>query len=277
MSIHQVAKLAGVSHTTVSRVINHKPGVSAERAKMVREVMERLAYTPKPRGQRRGPTARSMVKLPRTLDVFALVAPELAKGLYPALQQGFATAAADRGLQIIASPTDNDIYKQADVLIQLIDKGVAGVAMVPASVGLPPAHHIRLLHHYGIPVVLLHRAVSGVTAPLITLPAERIGEMAGERIAKAGHKRVAYLATQRGRVAEQYERGFRTALKAEGVALPDSLVDYADMRSLTPSDYEQYRAHATAALHRLMKGPNAPTVLFTSFEASAEVLYLEAL
>ncbi|QDU70740.1 LacI family DNA-binding transcriptional regulator [Mucisphaera calidilacus] len=56
MSIVDVAKLAGLSHTTVSRVINHQPGVSASTVKKVQQAMRQLGYTPPAR--RRGPQPR---------------------------------------------------------------------------------------------------------------------------------------------------------------------------------------------------------------------------
>lgn len=56
MSILKVAETAGVSHTTVSRVINNRPGVSTDVARRVRQAMNRIGYTPP--AVRRGPQAR---------------------------------------------------------------------------------------------------------------------------------------------------------------------------------------------------------------------------
>ncbi len=55
MSIIEVAKAAGVSHATVSYVINGKPGVSPKTAKRVEMAMKKLNYTPKPLASRSGP------------------------------------------------------------------------------------------------------------------------------------------------------------------------------------------------------------------------------
>ena len=57
MSIVKVAKLAGVSHATVSRVINHRTDVSPETARRVRDAMEQLQYVPS--AKRRGPKPKS--------------------------------------------------------------------------------------------------------------------------------------------------------------------------------------------------------------------------
>ena len=55
MSIIEIAKLAGVSHTTVSRVMNNEGNVSPETAKKVRAAMKESGYVPKPPSMRRGP------------------------------------------------------------------------------------------------------------------------------------------------------------------------------------------------------------------------------
>ncbi|MBI5818377.1 MAG: LacI family DNA-binding transcriptional regulator [Verrucomicrobia bacterium] len=58
MSIVKVAKMAGVTHGTVSRFINSRGGVSEETAQRIRQAMAKLNYQPKPPEQRRGKTAR---------------------------------------------------------------------------------------------------------------------------------------------------------------------------------------------------------------------------
>lgn len=55
MSILEIAKLAGVSHTTVARVVNSSGGVCAETAERVRAIMDEIGYIPKPKSLRRGP------------------------------------------------------------------------------------------------------------------------------------------------------------------------------------------------------------------------------
>jgi LacI family transcriptional regulator len=57
MSITKVAELAGVSHGTVSRVINARPGISADTIRAVRLAMAEVGYIPPPPEKRRGRTA----------------------------------------------------------------------------------------------------------------------------------------------------------------------------------------------------------------------------
>jgi len=57
MSIVDVAKVAGVCHGTVSRVINSRPGISAKTIDAVRRAMAEVGYIPPPPEKRRGRTA----------------------------------------------------------------------------------------------------------------------------------------------------------------------------------------------------------------------------
>lgn len=58
MTIIDVAKRAGVSHTTVSNVINNRPGVSPETVEQIWSVIREMGYRPRPPEQRRGPRGR---------------------------------------------------------------------------------------------------------------------------------------------------------------------------------------------------------------------------
>ena len=80
MSIVEIAKLAGVSHTTVSRVVNNERNVSPETAMKVRSVMKKVGYVPKPPSLRRGPRRIKDVEL-RTGNVAFLASIESLKVL----------------------------------------------------------------------------------------------------------------------------------------------------------------------------------------------------
>ncbi|MCC6680433.1 MAG: GntR family transcriptional regulator [Phycisphaeraceae bacterium] len=211
------------------------------------------------------------------LRVFALIGPELSTGFYPSLQKGFDQSARACGYQIITSNTDNDVHVQAETILRLMDMSVAGVAIVPATHGPSPAHHIRQLHQRGIPVVVLHRPIEGVAAPRIIIPAQKVGELAARQILKRGHRRVAFCASQRAGSSLAYEQGFRAALNAAGVELPDRHVDFGDIVLFNDADYAAYEQRLERWFDQHMSGPDRPTAIFTSFESIGEIAYLLAL
>lgn len=211
------------------------------------------------------------------VKVFALIAPELSTGYYPLLQKGFDLAAGQHGYQIIASHTDNDVRAQADSILQLMDKRVAGIALVPATLGPPPTHHIRQLQRNNIPVVMLHRSVEGVTAPQLRIPAEKIGKLAGQQLIDAGHTRIAYCASQHAGAAIGYERGLTEVLSQAGLDLPEHRKLYGDIVLINDKQLSIYEKQFEAWFNEQMNRQDRPTAIFTSFETIGEIAYLTAI
>ena len=211
------------------------------------------------------------------INVFALVGPELSTGFYPSLLRGFCSASDERGYQIITSNTDNDIHIQADTILQLMDKGAAGVALVPATLGPSPAHHIRQLQRNGIPVVLLHRGVEGVKSPLVAIPATKVGRHAGEQLLKRGHTRIAFCASQRAGSTLKYEVGLRGVLEDAGHSILDDHIKYGNIVLFNNENYAEFESEVEVWFDRVMAGPDRPSAIFTSFETVGEVLYLVAM
>lgn len=211
------------------------------------------------------------------IRVFALIGPELSAGFYPSLQKGFDSGSDDLGYQIITSSTNNDVRVQANTILQLMDKSVAGVAIVPATIGPSPAHHIRQLQRNNIPVVMLHRSVEDVHAPLVTIPTVQVGELAGREIIKRGHTRIGFCASQRAGSSANYLKGLSNAMADAGLELSDRHVHYGDMVVFDDENYAQYEASLEKWFDEHMVGPDRPTVLFSSFETIGEFAYFVAL
>ena len=212
----------------------------------------------------------AMERLKSGLDIFALVIPDTRGGFYPSLQRGFHTASAERHNQVIVCDTDNDLFRQADALLQLMDKKIAGAAIVPTTVPPTPAHQIRPLHERGIPIVFCHRRVEGIQAPLVTFSALEVGKMAGRAILEQGHRRAAFFASQRAGFGSQYERGLREALVEGGGELPVDFVRYFDSSRFT-SDNESFLKDNLA---QVWQSPDRPTAIFCPFDSVAESIYL---
>jgi GntR family transcriptional regulator, arabinose operon transcriptional repressor len=200
------------------------------------------------------------------LDIFALVVPETREAFYPSLLHGFETAAAEIQHQAIVCSTNDDVGRQADILIQLIDKKVGGVALNPTSPVPTPAHQVRLLHEHGIPVVFCHRRVEGVAAPLLSLPYYEIGRLAGNAFVEHGHRSVAFI-TSPSPSQIIYEDGLNDALRASGV-------DPAEIVFIVERTIQIREESCFTELQKLFARPDPPTAIFTSFDSIAELIYM---
>ncbi len=204
----------------------------------------------------------------RGLDIFALVVLETRGGFYPSLLHGFETAAGAIHHQTIVCSTENDVARQGDIILQLLDKEVGGVALNPTGVPPTPAYQVRQLQKHGIPVVYCHRRVEGVAAPLLALPFYDIGRLAGKVLAEHGHRRVAYVSGPRFFVTKSYEEGLQEALRAGGCELPAEAV--AVPKPLNVLDEETL----WPVLQRVFGRPDRPTAIFATFDSLAEMIYL---
>ncbi|MGB7158674.1 MAG: substrate-binding domain-containing protein, partial [Tepidisphaeraceae bacterium] len=87
------------------------------------------------------------------------------------------------------------------------------------------------------------------------------------------HQRVAFVAGIRSPLGEQYEAGFRGAIEAAGGALAQEHVVFIGSDGY--ADYAAYEKLADEAIGKLVAGPNRPTAIFTGFDNTAELIFLQ--
>ena len=203
----------------------------------------------------------------KKLDIFALVLPETRGGFYPSLLHGFEDAAGEFHHQSLVCSTDNKVSRQAEIVLQLIDKQVGGVAIVPTD-PLPPAYQIRPLQERGIPVVFCHRCVEGVVAPLLAMPYRERERLAGKIIAEHGHRRVVVMTYQPTVRTPEHQEWFQEGLRAGGCDVPAHMA-HTGGDSVTVTEQEVW-----AVLQEMFSKPNPPTAIYATFDSLAETIYL---
>jgi DNA-binding LacI/PurR family transcriptional regulator len=207
-------------------------------------------------------------------DEFAFLAPELRLGIYPSLIAGFENACAIIQHQMVVSNTSNDVHYQADLLMQLMDKEIGGVALVPATVPTTPPYQLSLLQKNSIPVVCCHRTVAGVNTPSVVFSGFENGQKAAQAFLDRGHRRIAFLFGHRYSMVEEREAGMQSAIKAH----PDSAsceLQSVEFGSLMSATDQSSRAAICAALKQLLSKPDRPTAIFCGSVNEAEQVYLQ--
>ncbi|WP_437224500.1 substrate-binding domain-containing protein [Planctomicrobium sp. SH661] len=251
-SEHRLAELLGIARSTVRQAL-----AGLERGGLVRRVHGKGTFIHEEARQR----------LKKGQDLLALIVPETSVGFYPGLQVGFEAAAAAHHNQVIVCHSNNEIDKQGNSILQLMDLQVAGVAIVPTTSPETPAYHLRQLHERGIPVVCCSRPVTGVQTPLIALPFEEIGLQAGTRLREEGHRSAAIFSGSNTPYGSSYVDGFRKGLGARA-----HLHTYFGTTN-HPNIALQEDA-INAELERLLAGEHPPTAIFATFDSMAELIYL---
>ena len=204
----------------------------------------------------------------RQSGLFGLILPEISRGLYPVLARGFDHGARSAYHQMVICNTGFDISEQGNIILQLIDKNVAGVALVPALSPPTPAFHIRQLKENGIPVVFCHRGVPDSAAPLITWDWKEVARMAGQAFIDHGHRRIAYFAAYRYSLTEAHEQSLRQLLQDHGLDLPETRVHYGTSLDENPNE-----THSRIdALETMLDGSEPVTAVLCNDDNEAELI-----
>ncbi len=169
--------MAGVSHTTVSHVINGTKPVRPEVEVRVREAIQHLGYRPHRQAQalRRGWS--------RTIG---LILPDLTNPFFPGLAQAVAQAARRRGYTLALADALGQEEAEREALALLGEERVAGAIWIPTGSFTPVP----------FPVVLLDRTVEGVDG--VEADHRMGGRLQAQRALALGHRRVGLLSGPRG-------------------------------------------------------------------------------
>jgi len=189
-TIYEVAKLAGVSPATVSRVFNGM-GVSEDKTAAVRDAARQLGFTP-------NRTARTLRK--RASEVIALVIPDIENPYFTEMARGVEDVASEAGYSVVLCNTDSRIDKEATYLQIAISEHMAGVILAAAS----DQSNLDELLARGRPVVAVDRG-TGYDIDGVVMANRQAGQAATENLVQAGYRRIACL-TGPEDVETAYER-----------------------------------------------------------------------
>jgi LacI family transcriptional regulator len=218
-TIVDVARKAGVSTATVSRVLNGNERVGPQLVAKVTKAVKQLDYRP-------NRVARSL-RLRHNL-VWALIISDIRTGPFFAdVVRGVEDGAHEAGYSMFLCNADEDPAKEAGYLQLAVAENVAGVILTPSG----PSPDLTPLLQAGIHVVLADRRLPGHQAD--TVVADNVGgaAQAVDHLLSNGYQRVACisgpLAATTG--AERFE-GYKLALERAGLGLDRSLVRTGDFR-----------------------------------------------
>lgn len=221
VTLEAVAREAGVSRATASRVLNNSPKVSPEVRRAVERAIARLGYVP-------NPAARSLVT--RRSDSVGVVITEPTSRLFnepffPRLLRGISGELAARQLQLVLLMPESRA-DEARLEQYLMSGHVDGVVLVSLHGDDPlPGDLIR----HGIPVVVGGRPATGVTASYVDVDNREGARAAVRHLVAEGRRRIATIAGTAD-MAPGLDRlaGYRDGLDEAGLARDASLETVAD-------------------------------------------------
>jgi LacI family transcriptional regulator, galactose operon repressor len=212
-TIRDVARRAGVSTATVSRVISGADPATPQTRARVLAAIEILGYRP-------SAVARSL-KL-RTTRTLGLLVTDLQNPYYPEIVRAVEDAALERNLAVLLCNGADDPAREESYLDVLVDRRVDGIII--ASSGLQERKAAWLARRRSVPVVLVNWEAPEMKLPAILGDNRQGGSLACDHLLSLGHRRIGHLtAPARNAAAAERLEGIREALELAGQD-PGSLV-----------------------------------------------------
>ncbi len=254
-TLNDVAKLAGVAPSTVSRVLSKSPHISAETVKRVLAAVEKLRY-------HRNVHARRLA-VGRS-DLFGLVISEIANPFFAEIIRGFQSAAWENDFDVLLLNTEYNEKRKASVVRKLIESDVRGVAIITSSIN---DNVIPALTREGIGIVFCSLLPAARLVSNIAIDYERGILEAVEHVASLGHKRAAVIAgPENNRTAATIKQALVQGLKRRGL----------DPEPVTHSEY--HLDAGSSAVQDILAAKHTPTVIFCGSDliAMGAMVALEA-
>lgn len=204
--IADVARLAGVSTATVSRVLSSPDKVRQKTHDLVMEAVRRSGYIP-------NSTARNL-RTRRTMNVLVVV-PNLANPVFAQILRGVDDELTRAGYALIIGSLDNSPEREARYVDLALSQQIDGIILMNGRI---PGSAKRSMNEAGLPMVAMCAEIAGVKIPNVTVQDREASCEAALYLTELGHRRLGYIGGPAGHVIER-ERfsGFKEGVRAAGL------------------------------------------------------------
>lgn len=219
-SIKDVAKMAGVSIATVSRVLNDIDVVNEDTKEKVLNAIKELGYRP-------NIIARSL-KTQRTKTIGILI-PDISSQFYPEIVRGAEDVANIYDYNVILCNSDFDVEKEKDYLRVLREKMVDGVIYMSSSLN---NEILDLINELDLKTILVETKDSEGLFPSVTIDNVTATYEGTKYLIEKGLKKLAFIGVDSSTINAWGERyiGFEKALKEAKVSVDKNLVHFDTLK-----------------------------------------------
>jgi DNA-binding LacI/PurR family transcriptional regulator len=242
ITIKDVAKQAGVSHSTVSRALHGSSLISDETVERIRQIAVEMGYFP-------SAAARSL-KTNRS-HALGVIVSAIDDPFFSEILQGIEEIAQGQGYSMLMAASQRDPERERAIVQDMRERHVDGLILCSASFS---AEQRRKLLEYGIPIVMVNNQAAEEYRYSIYHDDVDGSRQVTRHLIELGHKRIAYLGNSlSGRTTLDRLTGFRHEMEVAGLVIPDEYI--LEVPGGGPED-------GFSALNPILDMPDRPTALF---------------
>jgi LacI family repressor for deo operon, udp, cdd, tsx, nupC, and nupG len=215
-TIQDVAKEAGVSVATVSRVINGSSKVSPKARKAVLDAIRQLNYQPNLLGRN--------LRLMQTKMVLVLL-PTISNPFYSMIVKGMEDVAHKNGYNVMLCNTNSDVSREKVYLELMKNRLADGVIFLASEMSEEELSQIAMR----FPVVQCCEYKEEARASHVSIDNKAAAYMAVKHLIKQGHRKIGLISCENSFIStKQREEGYKIALEEEGILVDLSLIKHGD-------------------------------------------------
>jgi LacI family transcriptional regulator len=232
VTIYDVAREAGVSMATVSRVVNNNPNVKPQTRKKVFEAIERLGYRP-------NAVARGLASKKTT--TVGVVIPDISNTMYSEVVRGIEDIANMYHYNMILCNSDKKKEKEIRVINTLLEKQVDGLLFMG---GIVTEEHIEAFRN-SVPIVLCATTDENRIMPSVDINHEEAAYDAVKLLIENGHKRIGMICGNLQDPSNGFARyqGYKRALAEANLPFLESYVRIGNYRYESGIETMDYFLH----------------------------------
>ncbi len=244
-SMNDVARLAGVSVVTVSRVVNKSVNVNEATRDKVLKAIKELKYKP-------NRVAKRLRSKSLSGNLIGVMIPDIRNPFYVDVLRGIEDVAYHNNYAIIVCNFGQDETKEKMYLDILQSESVDGLVVAPVR---EDDDKVISLVKSGLPLVCVDRGLATVDVDVVLVDNVKGAYLAVDHLAKKGYKRIAYIAGKPEIPSSRYRaEGYKKALQNNGITFDDSLILYGD---------SSHESGVKLSAELLEREKNRPDALFT--------------
>ncbi len=220
VSIKDIARAAGVSHSTVSRALSDSPLVAPETRGRIQKIAGELGYSP-------NAIARGLVT--RQTRTVGVIVTTISDPFIGEVVRGIEEVAVDNDYRIILANSHSDPVREVNLVKGLREWRVDGVIVASSRVG---ALYMPLLKEIGVPIVLINNQHQGPYIHSVGVDNIRGAQVATHHLLAQGHRLIGYIGGPPEHASSQ-ERllGYQQALSEARIPFDPSLVQSGNGRA----------------------------------------------
>jgi DNA-binding LacI/PurR family transcriptional regulator len=248
VTIKDIAKVLGLSTSTVSRALRDSYEISPETKKLVLEYAQKINYHP-------NPIALSL-KERRSRSIGIIVA-EIANSFFSQAINGIESIAYNNGYNVIIAQSRESFDREMINLQYLTSRSIDGL-IISVSTETKDFSFLKELHQRGMPIVFFDRIVDEIDTHKVIVDNYKGAYDATTHLVKTGHRQIGAVANSAFlSITKERLGGYRAALTDSGIAVDESIIKYCQHGGMLLPEVEN-------AVNELLESPVKPDAILAT-------------